>query len=227
MLQSQEEINGEMRTILIDWLVQVHFKFKLLPETLFMSVSMVDRYAEKCKIPRSQYQLVGIAALFVASKYEEIYPPNIKEYVDVTDRSFSKHDIMEMEGKILLALQFQLTVPTSLRFADRYCRLLNINENTKEYFLVRYLLELALLDSRYFKYAPSNQAASAIYLANKIFHRDQCWTDVAAGHSKYSERQVRICAHDMCKTIEEVNKQKQDSVKRKFLNKKYMEVALI
>lgn len=71
-----------------------------------MTVGLIDRYTDKCKIPRNQYQLCGIAALFIASKYEEIYPPNIKEYIEVTDHSYSKSDVMEMEGKILSALSF-------------------------------------------------------------------------------------------------------------------------
>lgn len=104
---------------------------------------------------------------------------------------------------------------------------MNINENQKEYYLVRYLLELALLNHKYLKYSPSNQAASAVYLTNKIFHRDSCWPEVLAGHSKYSEKQVRVCARDLCRTLEDVGKQKLDSIKRKFINKKFMEIALI
>jgi cyclin B len=67
-----------MRTILIDWLVQVHLKFKLLSETLFMTVSLIDRFLDKERVTRDQLQLVGVAALFIASKYEEIYPPHTR-----------------------------------------------------------------------------------------------------------------------------------------------------
>lgn len=66
-----------MRGILIDWLVDVHQKYKMVPETLFMAVSIIDRYLEKTQVVRYKLQLVGVAALFIASKYEEIYPPNL------------------------------------------------------------------------------------------------------------------------------------------------------
>ncbi len=74
-----------------------------------------------------------------------------------------------MEGKIICLLNFNLTVPSSLRFLDRYSRLVNFKESDKEYNLCRYLLELSLLDTEFLKYSPSNIACSAIYLTNKIF----------------------------------------------------------
>lgn len=99
-----------------------------------------------------------------------------------------------MEGKIICTLNFNITVPTSLRFLDRYCRIVNFKENDKEYNLCRYLLELAMLDVEFLKFTPSNLACSAIYLTNKIFKKDNCWSEVLAGNSKYNEAQVRICA---------------------------------
>ena len=112
-----------MRAILIDWLVDVHLKHKMVPETLYLTVSLIDRYLEKIQVTRDKLQLVGITALFIAAKYEEIYPPHIRDYVEVTDNTFSKYEILEMEGKMLLALNFNLTVPSALRFFDRYARI--------------------------------------------------------------------------------------------------------
>jgi cyclin B len=86
----QTEINDKMRSILIDWLVDVHLKFKLLPETLFITVSIIDRFLEKQRVSKQRLQLVGVAALFVASKYEEIYPPELKDFVYITDRAYTK-----------------------------------------------------------------------------------------------------------------------------------------
>ena len=89
-MSHQPEINDKMRSILIDWLIEVHLKFKLLPETLFITVSIIDRYLEKQKVAKSKLQLVGVTALFIASKYEEIYPPEIKDFVFITDNAYSK-----------------------------------------------------------------------------------------------------------------------------------------
>lgn len=79
-----------MRIILIGWLVEVHLKFKLLPETLFLTVNLIDRYCEKKQIPRINYQLLGVTSMLIASKYEEIYAPEIRDFVYITDKAYSK-----------------------------------------------------------------------------------------------------------------------------------------
>lgn len=149
-----------MRGILIDWLVDVHLKFKLLPETLYLTVNMIDRFLDKEVISRRRLQLVGIAAMLISSKYEEIYPPEIKDFTYITDRAYSKQDVLDMEGSILDALNFNITVPSCYRFLERFARLsnleiahhLNMTENglgstgLRTFLFARYLTELALVD---------------------------------------------------------------------------------
>ena len=65
-------------------------------------------------------QLVGVCAMFIACKYEEIYAPEIKNFVYITDRAYTKEDILRMEGKIISALEFNFTVVSVLRFYERY-----------------------------------------------------------------------------------------------------------
>ena len=86
-----------MRAILIDWLIEVHYKFKLLPETLYLTVNLIDRYLEKCITHRSKLQLVGVTSMLIASKYEEIYAPEIRDFVYITDKAYSKEEILRME----------------------------------------------------------------------------------------------------------------------------------
>jgi len=64
-----------MRGILVDWVIEVHLRFRLLPETLFLTINIIDRYLEKTIMERVRLQLVAVAALLIASKYEEIYVP--------------------------------------------------------------------------------------------------------------------------------------------------------
>ena len=111
----QNDINEKMRGILIDWLVDVHIKFKLRPETLFLTVNLIDRYLEKISIPRQKLQLVGVASMLIACKYEEIYAPETKDFVFVTDKAFTREEIHDMEGKILSTLEFNLTSTSSLK----------------------------------------------------------------------------------------------------------------
>lgn len=85
----QNDINSKMRAILIDWLIDVHLKFKLRPETLFLTTYLIDCYLSKIQIPRTELQLVGVTAMFIASKYEEIYSPEAKDFAFVTDNAYT------------------------------------------------------------------------------------------------------------------------------------------
>ncbi len=89
-MRNQPEITDKMRTILIDWLIEVHHKFKLQEETLFIMVNLIDRYLELALVKKRNLQLVGVTALMIAAKYEEIYPPELNDYVLITDRTYSK-----------------------------------------------------------------------------------------------------------------------------------------
>jgi len=71
---------------LVEWLIEVHLKFKLLPETLFLTINLIDRYCMVKQVLRNEYQLLGVTAMLIASKYEEIYPPEIRDFVHITDK---------------------------------------------------------------------------------------------------------------------------------------------
>ena len=133
-----------MRAILVDWLVDVHLKIKMVPETLFVCVSLIDRYLEKVPVTRQYLQLVGVTAMFIASKYEEIYPPQIKDFIEVTDNSYTRAEVLQMEGSILEILEFNLTSPSPYRFMERYARVLDLDAKTT--MLARFILELSLVD---------------------------------------------------------------------------------
>ena len=91
----QPEISDRMRGILVDWLIGVHKKYVLRPETLYLTIDMIDRYCECQKVSRRHFQLLGITALFVASKYQEIYPPEMSDFTKITDNTYSREDIMQ------------------------------------------------------------------------------------------------------------------------------------
>lgn len=103
-MEQQPEINDKMRAILIDWLIEVHLKYRLHTETLYITVRIIDMFLSKMAVSKGRLQLVGVAALFIAAKYEEIYPPEIKDFVFITDRAYSKEDVLEMEFMILSTL---------------------------------------------------------------------------------------------------------------------------
>ena len=86
----QTEVSENNRCVLVDWLVGVHMKFKLLPETLYITMNLVDRYLSQVQVSKANIQLVGLAALLIASKYEEIYPPDLKDILATAKGTFSR-----------------------------------------------------------------------------------------------------------------------------------------
>lgn len=220
----QSDINEKMRAILIDWLVDVHLKFKLLPETLFLTISIIDRFLSEAQINRQRLQLVGVASMFIACKYEEIYAPEVNDFVFVTDKAYTKEEVLDMEGNILKTLNFNLTFPTANRFLERYCFLLGFDE--KNTHLARYLIELSLVEYKMLKYSPSMIAAAAVYLVNKI-RRYEPWPQILERNAQYFEHNVRPGAKDLCLLLQNIEKCSLQAVRKKYSNPKFLEVAKI
>merc|ERR1719491_1265825 len=106
-MENQTHINERMRSILVDWLVEVHLKFKLVPETLYLTINIIDRFLERQEVSRPKLQLVGVTALLIGSKYEEIYPPELRDLVYICDRAYSKQEILDMEETVLKTLEYK------------------------------------------------------------------------------------------------------------------------
>lgn len=123
----QYQINSGMRAMLIDWIVEVHRKFNMLPETLFLTVNLIDRFLSTTQIKRSDLQLVGVTAMVIASKYEEIYPPVVNDFVYFTDNAYTRERVLEMEEKMLMTLQFGIHTVSPYRFFERFVTLKNAN----------------------------------------------------------------------------------------------------
>ncbi|CAG2160868.1 unnamed protein product [Oppiella nova] len=163
-ISKQPEINAKMRSILIDWLVEVTEEYKLLDQTLFLAVNYIDRFLSLMSISRQSFQLLGTAALFIASKYEEIYPPELSEFVYITDDSYTKQQILNMEKLILKALEFDVSAPTIYYFIDKFSTDLQLESIIKH--LAKYLSHLTLLESEPFlRYYPSEIAICSIILS--------------------------------------------------------------
>jgi hypothetical protein len=103
-MEGQPHINERMRSILVDWLIEVHLKFKLVPETLYLTINLIDRYLQLKEVSRPKLQLVGVTSLLIASKYEEIYPPELRDLVYICDRAYTRQDVSRIEPNQLLSL---------------------------------------------------------------------------------------------------------------------------
>ena len=162
-MDDQEEITSTMRAILIDWLVEVHMKFRLVPATLYLCVNIIDRYCSKTSVNRRKLQLVGVTALLVACKYEEIYPPEVRDCVYITDRTYTRQEVLDMEQDIVRQLEFKMTVPTAYPFLIRFLLITKASELTK--IAANYYMERTLQEYQFLQYRPSLVAASAVCLA--------------------------------------------------------------
>lgn len=110
------EVNERMRAILVDWLIQVNSRFQFLQETLYMGIAIMDRFLQVQPISRGKLQLVGVTSLLVASKYEEMYSPEVADFAYITDNAYTTSQIREMEMIILRELNFDLGRPLPLHF---------------------------------------------------------------------------------------------------------------
>lgn len=141
-MKKKTDITERMRGILVDWLVQVHLKFKLLQETLYLTVAILDRFLATSDIKRSNLQLVGVTSMLIASKFEEIYAPEVNDFVYITDNAYTYEQILEMEIKILNTLEFNLNHPLPLHFLRRNSKA--GSADGKVHTLGKYLTELCL-----------------------------------------------------------------------------------
>lgn len=168
-MEHQEHLEWHLRGVLVDWLIEVHTRFHLLPETLFLAVNIIDRFLSSRVVELDKLQLVGITAMFIASKYEEVLSPHVQNFKHVADNGFSEEEILKAERFVLAALNYDLSYPNPMNFLRRISKADNYDIQTRT--LGKYLLEISLLDNRFMKYSPSLVAASSIFLARLVLER--------------------------------------------------------
>jgi len=224
-MDSQADINARMRGVLIDWLVEVHMKYKLRAETLFLTVTIIDRFLARKRVSRKRLQLIGVVATLIAAKYEEIYPPKISDLVYICDKAYTKHEILEMEMAVLTVLEFQLRVPTAVQFLDRFGKVNGCTEQHRQ--LAQYLSELALPEIKMIRFTPSHLAAASIYLSNKLLKQPIPWPQTMCNQTGYSEAAIKACAKELCIILEGAQTHSLQAVKKKFSYAKYHSVAKI
>jgi G2/mitotic-specific cyclin 1/2 len=170
-MSHQDDLEWKTRGILIDWLVEVHTRFHLLPETLFLAVNVVDRFLSEKVVQLDRLQLVGITAMFIASKYEEVLSPHIANFRHIADDGFTEAEILSAERFVLATLNYDLSYPNPMNFLRRISKADNYDIQSRT--IGKYLMEISLLDHRLMAYRPSHVAAAAMYLARMILDRGE------------------------------------------------------
>lgn len=165
-MDHQEDLEWKMRGILIDWLIEVHTRFRLLPETLFLAVNIIDRFLSQKVVPLDKLQLVGVTAMFIASKYEEVLSPHVGNFVHVADDGFTVDEVLSAERYTLQTLKYDLSYPNPMNFLRRISKADNYDIQTRT--IGKYLMEMSLVDHRFMKYRQSHIAAASMYVARLI-----------------------------------------------------------
>lgn len=222
-MDSQTDINGKMRAILVDWLVEVHMKYRLRPETLFLAVNIIDRFCSRVPVARKRLQLVGVVAMLVASKFEEIEPPRINDFVYITDNAYTKEDILQLECKMLSVLGFQIVCPTPTHFFDRLQHANRCDERHRE--LVQYILELALLEVQMIRHLPSHLVAAALLLSNELLGKRPAWPTHMVVHTRHAEHALRGCAEELRGLLDAAPQGTLQAVRKKYSQERHQCVA--
>ncbi|KAK9945865.1 hypothetical protein M0R45_011359 [Rubus argutus] len=225
----QKDINPSMRAILVDWLVEVAEEYRLVPDTLYLTVNYIDRYLSGNPMNRQRLQLLGVACMMIASKYEEICAPQVEEFCYITDNTYFKEEVLEMESSVLNYLKFEMTAATTKCFLRRFVRAAQgANElpSMQLECLANYLAELSLLDYSMLSYAPSLIAASAIFLANYVtLPSKRPWNATLQHYTLYQPSDLRDCVKDLHRLCCDNNSSSLPAIREKYSQHKYKYVA--
>ena len=232
-MKTQKEINEQMRSILVDWIIDVHHKFGFTDETLFMTILIIDRYCSIENITRIKYQCLGITAMMIACKHEEINVPKVDDFIYITDNAYTKDEVFQMENDVLDKLNFSLLYPSPIKFYEYLS--LHFNFSKKYYMLGKYLMESFLLDLKYIKYKSSIISCACAYIVMKFFKMpnyrhsydkkfyllDENINTIPSGLG------VKDCAQDICVFVDNINNTNLLSCQKKYTKTEFESVATL
>lgn len=227
MTTMQSDINHTMRSILVDWLVEVGEEYKLSSQTLFLTINYIDRLLSKVQVNRSKLQLLGITCMLIAAKYEEIYPPSIDEFVYISDNTYTRQQVLNMEGILLTSLKFHLSAATPWEFCRRFCKAIDANKKTS--MLADFLCEVFLLEPNCLKYSPSMIASASIFVSLYTLNYTP-WTPTLVRASGYEADDLMQCANDLLTAHQKMCGGEQTSLKairEKYKEQKFANVSTI
>ncbi|MFS8020310.1 putative cyclin domain-containing protein [Helianthus anomalus] len=224
-MSQQHDITDKMRAILVDWLIEVHYKFQLMEETLYLTVNLIDRFLERQTVSRKKLQLVGMTAMFLACKYEEVSVPVVDDFIVISDKAYTRTEVLDMENEMVNTLQFNLSVPTPYVFVKRF---LKAAKSYKELELLSfYLIDMCLAEYAMLKFPPSLLAAAAVFTAECTLNRSKKWTKTCEVYSNYSENHLLECSKMMVSLHQKSGTGKLVAVFNKYGTSKYGHAARI
>lgn len=215
-MSNQTEINEQMRAILVDWIIEVHFQFNLKQETLFMTIWILDSYLSSYNIARKSLQLLGITCLLISCKSHEIYFPSHSKFIEVTDGAYKLEEMLKMENEILKNLNFNILSPNSNDFYNILSKFFNLNK--KQYYLGKYFIESSLLDYKMIQYPQSVIAVACIYFVMKYFGLNgyQILYNKYVVNAPCPEDAIKDSAKEIYSLVENLSNSRLNNVKNKY-----------
>ncbi|SCV03080.1 LAMI_0H05314g1_1 [Lachancea mirantina] len=211
------------RDILVNWMVKIHNKFGLLPETLYLSLNVMDRFLCKELVQLEKLQLVGTACLFIGSKYEEVYSPSVKHFAYETDGACDEDEIREGEKFILKTLEFNLNYPNPMNFLRRISKADDYDIQSRT--LAKYLLEISIVDFRFIGVLPSLCAAAAMFLSRKMLGKGKWDGNLMHYSGGYTREELApVCNMIMDYLVQPVI---HDEFFKKYASRKFMKASVI
>ncbi|EDV37611.1 uncharacterized protein Dana_GF11326 [Drosophila ananassae] len=233
-LAGQKEVSHKMRAVLIDWINEVHLQFHLAAETFQLAVAIIDRYLQVVKDTKRTYlQLVGVTALFIATKYEELFPPAIGDFVFITDDTYTARQIRQMELQIFKAIDCNLSRPLPIHFLRRYSKAAGAED--EHHAMSKYFIELATVDYELASYRPSEVAAASLFLSLHLLNgnyrastgfNDKHWTPTLAHYSGYTPTHLRPITRLIAKLARDAPQAKLKAIYNKYQGSKFQKIAL-
>ncbi|WJX87505.1 hypothetical protein P8452_69690 [Trifolium repens] len=221
----QTEITPHMRGVLVNWLIEVHFKYDLMPETLYLTVTLLDQYLSQVNIKTSDMQLVGLTALLLASKYEDFWHPRVKDLISISAEAYTRDQMLGMEKLILRKLKFRLNAPTPYVFMVRFLKAAQSDKKLEH--LSFFLIDLCLVEYEALAFKPSLLCASALYVARCTLKVTPTWTPLLHKHARYEVSQIRDCADMILKFHKAAGKGKLKVAYEKYSRKELSGVAAV
>ncbi|KAL7628235.1 G2/mitotic-specific cyclin [Parahypoxylon ruwenzoriense] len=221
-MSHQDELEWKTRGILVDWLIEVHTRFHLLPETLFLAINIIDRFLSQKVVQLDRVQLVGITAMFIAAKYEEVLSPHVSNYRHVADDGFSEAEILSAERFILDTLHYDLSYPNPMNFLRRISKADDYDIQSRT--IGKFLMEISIVDHRFMAYRPSHVAAAAMYLARLILDRGE-WDPTLAYYSGYKEEEIEPVFELMVDYL--ARPIVHEAFYKKYASKRFMKASLL
>ncbi|KZT10282.1 uncharacterized protein LAESUDRAFT_672989 [Laetiporus sulphureus 93-53] len=220
-METQKDLAWKMRGILMDWLIQVHARFTLLPETLFLCVNLIDRFLSARVVSLAKLQLVGVTCMFIASKVEEVIAPSVENFLHVADSSYNEAEILQAERYVLKTVDWNLSYPSPIHFLRRISKADDYNTQVRT--VAKYLLEIQCLEWRLIAAPPSLLAAAAIWFARIILGFPE-WTPNLAHYSSYAESELLPTANMMLNYV--LKPIRHDIFYKKYASKRYLKASV-